>query len=363
MGLGPAGELRYPSYPEGDGRWRFPGVGEFQCFDAYMLASLKSAAEAAGHPEWWAPVHSCPAASCARGMGCRWLACLSGSAICQSPLGSLACGEPQASVCDAPSSKGNDIVQLSHSLAPCWLCRGYNSAAWETGFFVSDGGSWNSDYGHFFLSWYSRQLMQHADRVLGAAAAALNRRGRPRKAMAVKEVRFATLLPGCCLSYEQTMLTNWRGSRGWAGLLCFGMPAKGIQIRVLRHPSADLQHADGHVVYEFEPACHLGAKLAGVHWWFKSRVHAAELTAGYYNTRERDGYADLMAVLRKHSARLSFTCVEMRDCEHPPEGRCSPEGKRPLSMRWVCHWVHRAMHRGAACWRSVHLCLDTISGI
>ena len=87
-----------------------------------------------------------------------------------------------------------------------------------------------------------------------------------------------------------------------------------------------VQHVDGHVVYEFEPACHLGAKLAGVHWWFKSRVHAAELTAGYYNTRERDGYADLMAVLKKHSARLSFTCVEMRDCEHPPEGRCSPEG-------------------------------------
>ncbi|CAL5229063.1 g12313 [Coccomyxa viridis] len=210
VGLGPAGELRYPSYPEGDGRWRFPGVGEFQCFDAYMLASLQSAAEAAGHPEWGY---------------------------------------------DGPHDCGN-----------------YNSAAWETGFFVSDGGSWNTEYGHFFLSWYSRQLLQHADRVLGAAAAALNKRGRPRKAMAVKE------------------------------------------------------HADGHVVYEFEPACHLGAKLAGVHWWFKSRVHAAELTAGYYNTRERDGYADLMAVLKKHSARLSFTCVEMRDCEHPPEGRCSPEG-------------------------------------
>jgi beta-amylase len=43
------------------------------------------------------------------------------------------------------------------------------------------------------------------------------------------------------------------------------------------------------VVYEFEPAVKLGAKLAGVHWWFKSRAHAAELTAGYYNTRDRDG--------------------------------------------------------------------------
>ena len=52
VGLGPAGELRYPSYPEGDGRWRFPGVGEFQCYDGYMLADLKRVALAAGHPEW-----------------------------------------------------------------------------------------------------------------------------------------------------------------------------------------------------------------------------------------------------------------------------------------------------------------------
>ncbi len=54
VGLGPAGELRYPSYPEGDGRWRFPGVGEFQCFDRYMLADLREKAEAVGHPEWCA---------------------------------------------------------------------------------------------------------------------------------------------------------------------------------------------------------------------------------------------------------------------------------------------------------------------
>jgi beta-amylase len=27
----------------------------------------------------------------------------------------------------------------------------------------------------------------------------------------------------------------------------------------------------------------------------------------------------------RHRLWLSFTCVEMRDCEHPPEGRCSPE--------------------------------------
>ena len=52
VGMGPAGELRYPSYPEGDGRWRFPGVGEFQCHDKYMLADLRAAADAAGQPDW-----------------------------------------------------------------------------------------------------------------------------------------------------------------------------------------------------------------------------------------------------------------------------------------------------------------------
>ncbi len=59
---------------------------------------------------------------------------------------------------------------------------------------------------------------------------------------------------------------------------------------------------------------------------FKSRAHAAELTAGYYNTRERNGYQPIMEMLRQHGAAASFTCVEMRDCEHPLEARCSPEG-------------------------------------
>lgn len=52
VGLGPAGELRYPAYPEGDGRWRFPGVGEFQCYDKYMMADLKAAANDVGNPDW-----------------------------------------------------------------------------------------------------------------------------------------------------------------------------------------------------------------------------------------------------------------------------------------------------------------------
>ena len=107
---------------------------------------------------------------------------------------------------------------------------------------------------------------------------------------------------------------------------------------------------NGHILYEFEPACHLGAKLAGVHWWHKSRAHAAELTAGYYNTRERDGYAPLMKLLAKHGARVSFTCVEMRDCEHPPEGRCSPQGQSHSLPVASCH-------------RAGILCVGTVSAV
>lgn len=43
-----------------------------------------------------------------------------------------------------------------------------------------------------------------------------------------------------------------------------------------------------------------------------------------------DGYVVfavwLCQVIAEFNGRLSFTCVEMRDCEHPPEGRCSPQG-------------------------------------
>ncbi len=53
-------------------------------------------------------------------------------------------------------------------------------------------------------------------------------------------------------------------------------------------------------------AVHLGAKLSGVHWWYRSHSHAAELTAGYYNTSYRDGYEAIAAVLAQHGAALSF---------------------------------------------------------
>ena len=175
VGLGPAGEMRYPSYPEGDGRWRFPGIGEFQCYDAYMLQDLKEKAKEVGHPEW--------------GHG-------------------------------GPHDSGN-----------------YTKCPWETGFFHPQSGSYKTDYGNFFLEWYSDSLIAHGDRVLTSISEVVRDHCRWKDQMAIE-----------CSREDGTKLVR---------------PIEEVKV---------------------------GIKLAGVHWWYKSSSHAGELTAGYYNTRHRNGY-------------------------------------------------------------------------
>lgn len=185
VGLGPCGELRYPSNPVKHG-WRYPGVGEFQCYDQYLLKNLRKAAEARGHSFW------------ARG----------------------------------PDNAGS-----------------YNSRPQETGFFC-DGGDYDGYYGRFFLNWYSQVLIDHADRVLSLAKLAFD---------------------GTCIA----------------------------------------------------------AKLSGIHWWYKTASHAAELTAGFYNPSNRDGYVVIAAMLKKHGAALNFKCAEMRMLEEAVdfcEALGDPEG-------------------------------------
>ncbi|CAL1376030.1 unnamed protein product [Linum trigynum] len=186
VGMGPCGELRYPSYPEGNGAWRFPGIGEFQCYDKYMRASLRAAAEEAGNPDWGI---------------------------------------------DGPQDSGE-----------------YNQFPEDTGFFRREG-TWNTEYGQFFLEWYSSILLQHGENILEAAEGIFR-----------------------------------------------GTGAK------------------------------LSGKVAGIHWHYKTRSHAAELTAGYYNTRNRDGYLPIAQMFAKHGVVLNFTCMEMRDGEQPENAGCSPEG-------------------------------------
>ncbi|XP_057521076.1 beta-amylase 3, chloroplastic [Amaranthus tricolor] len=184
VGMGPCGELRYPSYPESNGTWRFPGIGEFQCYDKYMKASLQASAEAIGQPEWGR---------------------------------------------SGPHDSGQ-----------------YKQFPEDTGFFQRDG-TWNTPYGQFFLKWYSGKLIEHGEIILASA----------------KEIFDAT------------------GAK-------------------------------------------LSGKVAGIHWHFKTRSHAAELTAGYYNTRDRNGYLPIARMFAKYGVVFNFTCMEMKDCEQPDH--CSPEG-------------------------------------
>ncbi|PQP91539.1 hypothetical protein Pyn_07596 [Prunus yedoensis var. nudiflora] len=68
----------------------------------------------------------------------------------------------------------------------------------------------------------------------------------------------------------------------------------------------------------------LAAKVSGIHWWYKADNHAAELTAGYYNLKDRDGYRPIARMLSRHHAILNFTCLEMRDSEQSADAKSAP---------------------------------------
>ncbi|XP_058103770.1 beta-amylase 8-like isoform X1 [Magnolia sinica] len=164
IGLGASGELKYPSFAERMG-WRYPGIGEFQCYDKYLQQSLRRAAKLRGHSFW------------ARG----------------------------------PDNAGQ-----------------YNSRPHETGFFC-ERGDYDSYYGRFFLHWYAQTLIDHADHVLSLAN----------------------------LAFEDTQII---------------------------------------------------VKIPAVYWWYRTSGHAAELTAGFYNPTNQEGYSPIFDILKKHSAAPKFVC-------------------------------------------------------
>ncbi|KAL4201510.1 hypothetical protein AMTRI_Chr02g216480 [Amborella trichopoda] len=191
VGLGPCGKLRYPSYPASQG-WLFPGIGEFQCYDKYLQAHLKAAAEKGGHPEW----------------------------------------------ASEPKDAGT-----------------YNDTPDKTKFFC-DNGRFQTEAGKFFLTWYSNALLEHGAGILDAA----------------NEI------------------------------------FQGYKVN-------------------------LAAKVSGMHWWYKTESHAAEVTAGYYNL---NGYRPIARMLSRHYGSLNFTCIEMRDSEQPAEAKSGPERlvQQVLSAAW-----------------------------
>ncbi|KAL8139179.1 hypothetical protein V2J09_005180 [Rumex salicifolius] len=154
IGLGPCGELRYPSFPVKHG-WRYPGIGEFQCYDQYLMKRLQKAAQARGNSFW---------------------------------------------------VRGPDNAVLSRM---------------KLDFSVME-----------VIMMATMVLIEHGDRVLSLAK----------------------------LAFEETSIS---------------------------------------------------AKLSGVHWWYKTASHAAELTSGFYNPCNRDGYIAVMSMLKKHGVTLNFTSSEV----------------------------------------------------
>lgn len=57
-------------------------------------------------------------------------------------------------------------------------------------------------------------------------------------------------------------------------------------------------------------------KIPAVYWWFKTASHAAELTSGYYNPTNKDGYSPIFEVLKKHSVAMKFMCPGMQSSRH-----------------------------------------------
>mmetsp|Transcript_23478 Transcript_23478/g.64729 ORF Transcript_23478/g.64729 Transcript_23478/m.64729 type:complete len:526 (-) Transcript_23478:1867-3444(-) len=198
IGLGPNGELKYPSHPSDPQLWEYPGHGEFQCYDQSMLATLKASAEHA-EPLW--------------GLG-------------------------------GPHDAGQ-----------------YKEWPQQCGFFTQKG-NWRSSYGRFFLQWYSEMLIRHAVLVMGAASDAFS--GSP--------VRLSARIPSC-------------------------------------------------------------------HWWSETDSHAAELTAGYYHTAERNGYFLPFKALSQFKCSVHMGIAEARS----QDGRvscCSNPEKMLLTQRAVAAALH-----------------------
>ncbi|XP_010529274.2 PREDICTED: LOW QUALITY PROTEIN: beta-amylase 8 [Tarenaya hassleriana] len=68
-------------------------------------------------------------------------------------------------------------------------------------------------------------------------------------------------------------------------------------------------------------------KVPAIYWWYKTASHAAELTAGYYNPTNRDGYSPVFEALKKHSVTVKFVCsgLQMLTTEHD-KALADPEG-------------------------------------
>lgn len=68
-------------------------------------------------------------------------------------------------------------------------------------------------------------------------------------------------------------------------------------------------------------------QVPAVYWWYKTSSHAAELTSGYYNPTNQNGYSPVFEVLKKHSVTVKFVCSGLHiSSQDNDEALADPEG-------------------------------------
>lgn len=70
----------------------------------------------------------------------------------------------------------------------------------------------------------------------------------------------------------------------------------------------------------------LAIKIAGIHWWYGTYSHAAECTAGYFNTDNNNAYLDFEDDFIGYDFVFDFTCLEMTDASQAgANAYCEPQ--------------------------------------
>jgi beta-amylase len=68
-------------------------------------------------------------------------------------------------------------------------------------------------------------------------------------------------------------------------------------------------------------------QIPSIYWWYRTASHAAELTAGFYNPTNRDGYSPVFKMLKKHSVTLKIVCYGPEfTVQENDEAFADPEG-------------------------------------
>ena len=370
VGCGPCGELRYPAYAASRG-WKFPGVGEFQCYDRRALESLRAAAVNAGRPEWGAAgphdagtYNSHPDDTGFFSNGKGRIRSLQHAKSEAHVLGTRA---PRWSGADSP-------VGSSDTMGAAVGTSGGGGGDWPASFprgarslddvrDAADGGDrpngrWDSDYGRFFLGWYSQELVAHGDRVMGAAADVFDGTGarlalkcagihwwyRTRSHAAELTTGYYNVLGGSDLDQLGESFVGLGSSHSLSRVDSGAGGRWSVDLGRRPDPSASglSRNPHGGRSAEWPPGAYPSAPgdspTAGSptknglrsNRWSNGSLEAADHRSSPGSSSRGGvgvpGYDGVMAMCRRRGVGVTFTCAEMSDGEHPPEMRCGPEG-------------------------------------